>query len=44
MFRPSFIRSLLAANIAGLPCALLTPSERANEQSEYAPTSYRMRL
>jgi hypothetical protein len=44
MFRPRLIRFVLAANIAGLSCALLTQSERANEQPGYAPASDRRRL
>jgi hypothetical protein len=55
MFRSSSLdpvlaaRSLLAAAslqaiIAGLPFALLTQGERANEQSQYSPVSNKRRL
>ena len=44
MFWSSLIRTVLAANIAGLPFALHTQGMRANEQSDYAPTSSRRRL
>jgi hypothetical protein len=49
MFWSSLIRTVLAAtNLpqgrAGLPFALHTQGMRANEQSDYAPTSSRRRL
>jgi len=44
MLWPRHIRSLLAANAAGLPFALPTICEQANEQPGYAPTSIKRRL